>query len=137
MADLSITAANVKKGATAKVENGIAGETLTAGQTVYKEKATGKYKKSDADSATAEVRSVYGITLNGASADQPVQIVRNGPLTAGATLVVATPYFLSATAGGICPAADLLTGAYPVFLGFAISASVLDVEIVEAGVAKP
>lgn len=41
----------------------------------------------------------------------------------------------SVLAGGICPVADLSSGDYPVLLGFATSASVLRVDIVEAGVA--
>ena len=65
MADLTITAANVLPGSNAVTENGLLGATVTAGQAVYKEAATGTWKLSDADSATAEVRTVGGIALNG------------------------------------------------------------------------
>jgi hypothetical protein len=137
MADLVITAANVKKGSNAKVETGIAGETITAGQNVYQAAATQKLFKSDADSATAEVRTVIGIALHAASADQPLTYIKSGQVTIGAALTVGSAFFLSATAGGICPHADLATGMFPTFLGWAISATVLDVNIVSAGVAKP
>ena len=56
-------------------------------------------------------------------------------LTITATVTAGVAYYLSATAGGICPVADLGSGDYPVFLGFATSSSVLALRIVESGVA--
>lgn len=134
MADLVITAANVVPGATAKTRAGTAGAAVTPGQPLY-EAADGKWYPADCDSATAAARSPLGLALNTAAAGQPVDVVRGGPVILGAVLTAGVGYYLSATAGGICPVADLASGDYPVFLGFAISASVLDVTIVEAGVA--
>ena len=135
MADLVITAANVVAGSDAREVDGIAGASITAGQTVYKDAATNTYKLADCNSATAAVRSPAGIALHAAAANQPLTIHRSGPLTIGATVTAGVAYYLSGTAGGICPVGDLTTGDYPVFLGFATSASVIDVNVVEAGVA--
>lgn len=137
MADLTITAASVVAGAGANRVSGTAGETITAGQALYKAPTTGLYMKSDADSVTAAAREVDGIALNGAAVNQPVQVQTSGPLTIGATLTPNTPYYLSgAAAGGICPLADVGTGEYLVQIGIAKSASVLDVEIQATGVAN-
>lgn len=135
MTDLSITAGNVVRGSNAQTEAGTAGATITAGQAVYRDTSDEKYKLADCDSGTAAVRSPRGIALNGASDGQPLTIIRQGDVTIGATLTPGLAYFLSATPGGIAPYADLTTGDYPVYLGIAKSASVLNVDINEAGVA--
>ena len=56
---------------------------------------------------TAAARSPQGIALNGASANQPISVQRGGSITIGATLTAGTAYYLSGTAGGIAPEADL------------------------------
>lgn len=135
MSDLSITAANVAQGSGASKVHGIAGASITAGQTVYLDSSDTRYKLYDADSATAAARVCAGIALHAASSGQPLAVHTDGPLTIGATLTTGVAYYGSDTAGGICPVADLETGDYPCFLGFAISTTVLDVAIVHAGVA--
>ena len=57
MADLSITAASVVAGGSARIAQGSAGAAITAGQVVYREAASGQFKLADANSGTAEVRS--------------------------------------------------------------------------------
>lgn len=135
MADLAITAANVVAGNGAKTEQGTAGATITAGQVVYKDPADGKYKLADTDSATVAARSPAGIALHGASNGQPLTILTSGPVTIGAAVTQAVAYYLSGTAGGICPVADVAAGDYTCIVGMAISATVLKVQFVEAGVA--
>ncbi len=135
MADLTITAANVVAGSGAKIVNGKAGATITAGQVVYLDAADGKYKLADADSATAAIRSPVGVALNGAANNQPLAICTSGPVTIGATMTAGVTYYLSPNPGGIAPVADILTGDYPVIMGLATSATVLTVKIQEAGVA--
>lgn len=137
MADIAITAANVVKGSNAKTETGVAGVAITAGQCVYREAATGKYKLTDNDSATAEVRAVRGIALHAAAANQPLTIQTEGQITIGGVVVVGSGYYSSATAGGVAPVADNTTGKYPTFLGFAITAGIVDLHIHSAGVAVP
>lgn len=134
MADLSITAANVVRENGGKSRDGVAGATITAGQVVYLDVADGTYKLADCDGAAA-LRSPTGIALNGASAGQPLKVHTEGPITIGATLTPGTAYYLSGTAGGIAPVADLATGDYPTIVGIAQSTTVLDVKFHESGVA--
>lgn len=135
MPDLSITAGNVAPGNNASIAHGTAGATITAGQAVYFDESDSKYKLADCDSASAAARSPAGIALNAASDDQPIAVLKSGRVTIGATLTAGVAYYLSATAGGICPVGDLSTGDYPVLIGIAESASVLKVQMLEAGVA--
>lgn len=135
MADLTITAANVVKGSNAVVENGHAGETITAGQAVYLDTTTMKYMLADANAAGAAARQVRGIALNGASNNQPLAIQRSGDITIGATLTGGTTYYLSDTPGGICPLADVGSGEYFHIIGIAKSTSVLGLSFAYSGVA--
>jgi len=135
MVDITITAASVIAGGSARVATGgKAGATITAGQVVYKEAATGKYKLADADHATAEVRQPVGIALNGASDGQPLAVLEKGPITIGAAVTAGTAYYLSATAGGIAPLADIAVGDDVVLLGLATTAAIIEVDIQVSGV---
>lgn len=135
MADLTITAASVVAGAGAKIVNGTAGASITAGQTVYLDTATGTYKLADCDSATAAARSPKGIALHASASGQPLAVATKGKVTIGAALTAGVAYYLSGTPGGICPVADLSTGDYPTIVGIATSSSVLDVQFHESGAA--
>lgn len=135
MADLTITAANVLAGDGANIAHGHAGATVTAGQPLYRDPTDSKMKLSDNNSATAAARKVKGIALNSASNDQPLAYLTEGPITIGGTLTAGVAYYLSDTPGGICVVSDLALGEYPVIIGIALSATVLDVQIQEAGVA--
>jgi len=128
MTDISITAANVVSGSDARTVAGVAGEAITAGQALYKAAATGRWMKADADAATAEAREAKGISLNGASTGQPVNVQTSGKITIGGTLTPGIAYYLSGTAGGICPVADVGTGEYVDLIGMATTAAVLDLE---------
>lgn len=127
MTDISITAANVVKGANAKTEQGTAGETITQGQPVYLDTSTNLYMKADSNSATAAARQPRGIALNGASLNQPLMIQKDGDITIGATLTAGVTYYLSDTPGGICPLADVGSGEYACIIGIAKTAAVLDI----------
>lgn len=129
MADLSITPSAVIAGAGAALTSGTAGETIAAGKAVYLASATKKWMLADADSVTAEARKAVGIALNGASLNQPVDVLTGGDITLGAVLTAGTAYYLSDDPGGICPLADLATGDYICLLGLAKSTSVLTVDI--------
>jgi len=135
MADLTITAASVIAGTGAKSVSGTAGATITAGQTVYLDSADNEYKLADCDSATEAVRSPVGIALHGASDGQPLKVHTKGLITIGATMTAGATYYLSQNAGGICPIADLGSGDYRTIIGIATSTTVLDVQIIESGVA--
>ncbi|RVH50702.1 hypothetical protein [Sinorhizobium meliloti] len=132
MADLSINSALVVGGTNSTRDTGTAGEAITAGQSIYLDAATNKWMKSDNNGTGT--RTVHGISLNGASLNQPVSIHKSGDITIGATLVAGTDYWLSGTAGGICPRADLVAGMDTIQIGIAKSTTVLSVDIQDPGV---
>jgi hypothetical protein len=134
MTDLVITAAAVLAAASASVEAGKAGATIVAGQVVYRDTADQEYKLADADSATAAAKAPRGIALNGGSDGQPLSIIKSGDLTMNAVLTAGTAYYLSPTAGGIAPLADVEAGDNVVLIGLAKSTTVLAVDIQIPGV---
>ena len=135
MADLSVTPASCVPVAPAVVQWGTAGATITAGKPMYLESATNTWKLADNDSATAEVRQATALSLTGSSAGQPVAYMMTGQVTLGATMTAGVVYYLSATAGGICPVADLTSGKYPCTVGIATSTTVLQLGFNYSGVA--
>lgn len=137
MADLTITAANVSPGTNATKETANALAAITAGKVVYKDATTGKFGLADSNSATAGVRTPYGIALNDAAINQPLTVVTSGRVNIGAVVVIGESYYLSDTPGGICPEADLASGEYPSFIGFGTATTTIDVNIKASGVAVP
>jgi hypothetical protein len=134
MADISITTANVKL-VSGPTKSRMAGAVVTAGQVLYQASATKKSGLSDNDSATAEIRAVDGLALNGAAADQPVEIAINGAVVnVGAVLTAGTDYYLSGTPGGICPRADVTTGDDPIRIGIALTTSNLQLDFADPNV---
>ncbi|GAA5139395.1 hypothetical protein GCM10023213_20010 [Prosthecobacter algae] len=125
-ADLSITAANVLASANARFQDGTAGATLTRGMLVYAD-ATDGGKIKPADGNVLAAKGVLGMAYGDVAAGQFVRVIIDDPdLTVGATLSLAAPggiYVLSATAGGICPVADLAAGSYPIVVLVAKSAT--------------
>jgi hypothetical protein len=141
MSDISITAASVVKGANAKTRKGVAGATITAGQTLYEDTAdSNKLKLADAN-ASAATSNCVGISLHGAASGQPIEFVyEDDDFTPGGTLSLSAAaddgvYVLSGTAGGIAPVGDLASGWYPVVLGVAKSTTKMNLKIVRAGAA--
>ena len=132
MADITITAANVKKGTGAQTQEGTAGESITAGMPVYLKSSDSKLYKADANVTSAEA-AIVRVALHVASADQPLIYQTSGPLTIGGTVVAGTAYYVSATAGGICPFADLSSTNYASQVGVATSTSVLQVRLYATG----
>jgi hypothetical protein len=135
MADLTITAANVVAATGANIIHRTAGATITAGQCVYMSSTTDRAMLADNNSATAEARTPVGIALHAASSGQPLAIATSGDITIGATVTAGVVYYLSDTAGGIIPVADLGSGEYPCTIGIATSASVIRLGIQASGVA--
>ncbi len=135
MADLTITAANVIADSRARISEGVAGATITAGKVIYIDPVSDTLKLADSNSSTAAARSPVGIALHGAFAGQPLQFAESGPVTMGAALTPGVVYYLSDTPGGICPVGDVGDAEYAVILGIAISNSVLKFKVLESGVA--
>jgi len=119
MADITITAANVQQSTASIDTRGTAAEAINAGQCVYVN-SSGLIALADASaSATA---AVVGVAINTAAAGQKVSYsTKDSLFTIGGTVVARESYVVSATAGGIAPASDLLTGEYISSIGVAIS----------------
>ena len=135
MTNIDITPANVIAATGSRIQTGIAGTSIVAGDVVYLNGST--YVLADADlEPSAEVA---GIALNGASVTQPFDFITSGTLTIGATNPVTLPalvYYLSDTAGkyeNTVPA----TGDYVSTIGIALTATTLSVQIHNSATAKP
>lgn len=135
MADYSVTAASVVPGADTAIKNVTAGATITAGKAVVRDPSTGKWVLADSNHATAALRIPGGIALNGASDGQPMAVATSGPVTFGAIFTAGVAVYLSDTAGGLCPVADIGSGERAVLIGMPSSTSVLNVDIQDSGVA--
>jgi hypothetical protein len=127
MADIAVTASDVKPAnARTRVEDGIAGSTITAGQPLYVD-AVGKLKPAQAVDATQA--NVVGIALNNAAPDQPVDYVVQGDVILGSVLTPATAYVLGGGVGAISPSADLTGTRVGTILGMATANTTLRVGI--------
>jgi len=134
MSDLSVTSGSVLASSNATTANVTAGETITAGQAVYRKTADGLYYKADSNSGTSEAQTPTGIALNGASAGQPLKIaMEDSDFTPGATITEGELYVLSGTAGGIAPVADLVTGMKVSAIGVGKATNKLALKIVTGG----
>lgn len=134
MADLSITAGGVLKGANAKTpKQYLAGATILAGEVVYL--ASGVLQLADANVAAAAA-GVLGFALNGGSVGQPILVNwEDDDYTPGAALSLSVAadtgvYVLSATPGKVAPMDDLAATMYPVILFVAKSATKANLKIV-------
>lgn len=118
MAELTITPAQVLSGADADFFQGIAGQAVTAGQTVYLDSLSNRLRLGDAN-GSQDSAEVVGIALHEAAAEQPLRIQTDGTLTlgAGAAPVVSTVYIAGGTPGGIAPVGDKIIGWYTSVLG--------------------
>lgn len=137
MADLSVTAGSVVQVTGATLDRTyVAGETITAGQSLYIKAADQKLWKAQADGNTEE-DDFFGIALNGAAANQPVTVLTGGQVTIGATVTVGAIYVVSATAGGIAPLADLVSTNKVSVIGYGATAAILTISKINTGVAVP
>ena len=142
MADLSITAAEVLKSSGGKSAPGTCGETLVAGDIVYKDaSASSKLKLADANHSTTAKSAVVGMMLNGGAAGQPADYVsEDSDLTIGTTAAAAAGqiYCLSSTPGKLCPISDIVASATArvSIVGVGGAAGKLIMKVVNSGVAK-
>ena len=132
MADLTITAANLSIAVDTGTKIVQFGESVSAGEPVYKKTADSKYWLAQADD-DAEVLA-DGIAITAGAADSYGVIVVSGTLNMGAILTSGQLYVVSATAGGIAPRGDLIATNRLTHLGTATSTSVLEVKIDQTGV---
>jgi hypothetical protein len=125
MADLAVTASEVRKGTDGNIKSGTAASTITAGQPLYLN-TSDKLAPCDAD-GDATTSLCVGIALHAALAEQPIQYQNGGSMTIGATAAMTQGeiYVTSDTAGGIRPVADIDSGDYISVLGVASSTAIL------------
>lgn len=139
MADLSINTQNVSASNLANIRKEYAfGETVLAGQVVYLDSATNRWKLFDTDAgagAGANVTDMRGIALHNGTNGQPAAVCTADPnFSPGATLANGTAYYGSKNAG--MTTADVPAASnYPVFLGLARSTSRLNFQPIGAGIA--
>lgn len=108
MADLVVTAAQVARAHdNAEIFNGLAAETIAAGQAIYMS-SSGTYGIAGAN--VAGKQQARGIALEGAAAGQAFSFIKRGPV-AGFTIPQAydARLFLSDTAGALADAAGTLS----------------------------
>lgn len=133
MADITVTAANVRPLEGAVVRRGTAGGSGSVGDLVY-QASDGDWEQADADvSASSQARGVV-VGVNGqagatafVSGDR-LDIVRWGPVAWGASMTIPGRVYVSTTAGKGDQTAPASAGDFPFIVGYAEAANVLFVE---------
>lgn len=135
-ADYTVTAASVVASSDATTSRGTAGATITAGMSLAKNSG-GALVGFDAN-GTAPLYTFVGIALNGGASGQPIFYATADPsFTPGFTIAAGAIVVGSATAGLLCPAADLATGHYLTVLGVGIGSNKIKLSPLAAGVVTP
>lgn len=129
MADVTVTAANVRPLNGALIQRGEAGGSGSVGDVVYLNGANG-WAQADADAeASAQARGVVvavGAEGETSFADgDKIDIVTEGPVEGFASMTPGGVAYVSTTAGAIDQTAPAASGDYPFVIGWARSASVL------------
>lgn len=134
MADISITAGNVLASTTADIERRFKyGATITAGQAVFLDDSL-LWQLYDSNLGTGyEATRRRGVALVGGASGQPgVVVMKDADFTPGGTLTNGGAVFASTTAGGITHDVPA-SGAFPVVLGIAKSASKMNLNPTASG----
>lgn len=136
MADYTITATQVLLTSGTPLY-GVAGATITQGQSVYLDTSANTWKLAQADGTAAEAGSggttvsgvvgTVGIALQSVSSGQRIEVAGPGcvvQMGAGAAIPAGKVIVVSATAGGVAPVADIVTtGYYVTILGEGIGST--------------
>jgi hypothetical protein len=133
MADLVVIAANVKPGSDLVTKRGIAGETISAGDSLFIA-TDGELELCEKDQAVADAACV-GVAVNDAAALQPVEYGITGTIDMGAILAIGQTYIVGAGPGGLAPEADAAVGNFTTVVGIATTANILKLGILQSGVA--
>lgn len=128
MADITITGPVVPN-SLSNCETMFAAVAIAAGKVVYKN-TSGLAALADSDLSAAGAEAI-GIAVNTAGIGEPVTVAKNGTTItqAGTTFTKGLVYFVSNTAGGIAPQADIGAGDYVTSIGIASSTSALIIDI--------
>lgn len=133
MADISVTAGNVRPLNGAILRRGTAGGSGSCGDAVYLDGANG-WKQADADAlASAQARAIV-VAVNGqpgattfASGDR-LDLVVYGPVAYGSGMTPGARVYVSTTAGALDQTAPAGAGDYPFAIGWAEAADILFVQ---------
>lgn len=117
MADQSIAAVDVLASSRADIRYAPAAVAIAIGQLVYLDSSTSQLYLAD-NNDTAAKANVIGMAYSAAAAagHRIAYIAEDDDLTIGGAVIIGSSYFLSSTAGGMAPEADLLTSDYVTFL---------------------
>jgi hypothetical protein len=135
MPDLSITAASVLASTSATKAEGVAGATITAGQSLYIDTAdSNKLKLYDAD-GSSPVNVFAGIALHGAATGQPIKYATKDPsFTPGFAALAGDSIYGSDTPGGVTKTfSELETADVVTSLGVMTSTTVMNLNPVRGG----
>lgn len=114
MADITVTSANVKPWENATLEDGVAAESITAGDSLYLD-SNDELRK--AYNQYADTSECVGIAMNSATRKQKVQYATGGDIDFGGAQTVGVLLMLSGNAGKVCPHTDVISGDYPCVIG--------------------
>lgn len=138
MADLSQNYATVNASNLAVIRKEYpAGSAVAGGNLVYLN-ASNRWVPFDSNAGSgvgANINDLRGIALHNAADNQPLAVATSDPnFGLGATVANGVAYYGSVNAGAVTGDVPT-TGAYPVFVGFGISTSRINLQPVAAGVA--
>lgn len=133
MADLVVIAANVKPGSDLVTKRGIAGEAISAGDSLFIA-TDGELELCEKDQAAADAACV-GVAVNDAAALQPIEYGITGTIDMGAILAIGQTYIVGAGPGGLAPEADAAVGNFTTVVGISTTANILKLGILQSGVA--
>lgn len=136
MADITQTPANVVAGGNAVTKDGIAGETIVAGDVLYIDSSDSNSLKK-AINATEAPAVAVGAALNGGADGQPIRYQKSGNLNPGGTVVVGEVYCVSPNAGKFAPDADVAIADFRTVLGLGTTSSNIKLQIQVSGVVVP
>lgn len=132
MANLDINPNHVRGHSAVQQSHGIASEPIAAGQVVC-DQPGGEFRLADANDRP----EAKGIAACSAAVRQPVTVQTGGFLEVGDVLEIGRLYVLSADAGAIAPAEDVVAGWHTTLVGVAASRSLLQLILVPTGVRVP
>lgn len=133
MANHAPTAASVLKSDSGATDDGLSLEAIAQGDALYKT-AAGTFGLAINNDTLAKA-TVAGIALNGvAAAAQPVKVVTLDTLFAcGFTIASGVGVYVSATAGKMCPIADVGTPKYLSLVGLGVGSNKINLKPVIGG----
>lgn len=137
MADITVTAANVKLISNSRTKTVQFGETITAGQSLYLKAADGKYWRGDADALDTAAFTGIALSNGGANSYGSMADKADTEIDIGGTVTVGQIYVVSVNSGGIAPYSDLATGDYVSVIGVGKTTTNILLYPAASGVVKP